>query len=144
MWIIPSNIGFLPIFNLEILLMDHKEAEEQWRWSSWALTNSGFIWNRNITCEFIIYINRECESKWLSKLWFTSRFSEALWHRTRCTWGVPGGASGNESTCQYRRHKRHKFDSWVRKIPCRRERQSTAVFLPGESHGQRSLADYSP
>ena len=30
------------------------------------------------------------------------------------------------------------------KIPCRREWQPTPVFLPGESHGQRSLAGYSP
>ena len=37
---------------------------------------------------------------------------------------------------------------WVRslvgKIPWRRARQPTPVFLPGEPHGQRSLADYSP
>jgi len=30
------------------------------------------------------------------------------------------------------------FFSWVRKIPWRREWQPTPVFLPGESHGQRS------
>ena len=29
-------------------------------------------------------------------------------------------------------------------IPCRREWQPTAVFLPGEFHGQKSLAGYSP
>ena len=33
---------------------------------------------------------------------------------------------------------------WVRKIPWRREWQPTPVLLPGESHGQRSLEDYSP
>ena len=44
-----------------------------------------------------------------------------------------------EPTCQYRRHKRHGFKSWVRKISWRRARQQTPVFLPGESHGQRSL-----
>ena len=36
------------------------------------------------------------------------------------------------------------FDPWVRKIPWRRARQPTPVFLPGESHGQRSLAGRSP
>ena len=36
------------------------------------------------------------------------------------------------------------FDPWVRKIPWRRVGQSTLVFLPGESHGQRRLAGYSP
>ena len=32
-----------------------------------------------------------------------------------------------------------EFDSWVGKIPWRRKWQPTLVFLPGESHGQRSL-----
>ena len=36
-----------------------------------------------------------------------------------------------------------RFDSCIRKIPWRREWQSTPVFLPGEFHGQRSLAGYS-
>ena len=36
------------------------------------------------------------------------------------------------------------FDPWVRKIPWRRAWQPTLVFLPGESHGQRSLMGYSP
>ena len=30
------------------------------------------------------------------------------------------------------------------KIPLRREWQHTPIFLPGEFHGQRSLAGYSP
>ena len=36
------------------------------------------------------------------------------------------------------------FDPWVGMIPWRREWQPTPVSLPGESHGQRSLAGYSP
>ena len=36
------------------------------------------------------------------------------------------------------------FDPWGRKIPWRREWQPTPVFLPGKSHGQRSLEGYSP
>ena len=36
------------------------------------------------------------------------------------------------------------FDSWVGKIPWRRAWPPTPVFLPGESHGQRSLVGYSP
>ena len=40
--------------------------------------------------------------------------------------------------------RRPRFDSWVRKIPWRREWQPTPVFLPGESHEQRRLAGYSP
>ena len=33
---------------------------------------------------------------------------------------------------------------WTGKIPLRRKWQTTPVFLPGESHGQRSLVGYSP
>ena len=40
--------------------------------------------------------------------------------------------------------KRHACDPWVRKNPWRREWLPTPVFLPKESHGQRSLAGYSP
>jgi len=35
-------------------------------------------------------------------------------------------------------------EAQVQKSPCRRERLPTAAFLPGESHGQRSLVGYSP
>jgi len=36
------------------------------------------------------------------------------------------------------------FNPWVRKIPWRRKWQPTPVFLPGKSHGLRSLVGYSP
>ena len=39
---------------------------------------------------------------------------------------------------------RHGFDPWVGKIPWRKAWQSTPLFLPGESPGQRSLVGYSP
>ena len=45
---------------------------------------------------------------------------------------------------QCRSHRRHGFDSWVGKTLWRRAWQPTPLFLPGESHGQRSLAGYSP
>ena len=37
-----------------------------------------------------------------------------------------------------------QVDPWVEKIPWRRERQPTQVFLPREFHGHSSLAGYSP
>ena len=51
-----------------------------------------------------------------------------------------GLGGDKESTCQCRKCR---FDPWVGNIPWRRERQPTTVFLPGKSHGQRSLAGYS-
>ena len=49
--------------------------------------------------------------------------------------------SGKGSSCQYRRCR---LDPWVRRIPWRRKRQPTLVFLPGKSHGQRNVMGCSP
>ena len=57
--------------------------------------------------------------------------------------GLPWWLSGKESTCQCRRQKRLGFNPSVRKIPWRRRWQPSPVFLPEESHGQRSLVGYS-
>ena len=42
------------------------------------------------------------------------------------------------------RCRRPRFEPWVKKIPWRRKCHLTPVFLPGKSHGLRSLAGYSP
>ena len=42
------------------------------------------------------------------------------------------------------RLKKCGFNPWVWKIPWRRPWQRTPLFLPGDSHGQRSLAGYGP
>ena len=55
-----------------------------------------------------------------------------------------GAISGEESACQCRTCRRHRFSSWVDEISWRRKWQSTSVFLPGKSHGWRSLVGYSP
>ena len=41
-------------------------------------------------------------------------------------------------------HRRPGFNPLVGKIPWRRKWQPTSVFLPGESHGRRSLVGYNP
>ena len=61
-----------------------------------------------------------------------------LWYTTSL--GFPGGSDGKESAC-------NAGDPGLildREIPWRREWQHTPVFSPEESHGQRSLAGYSP
>ena len=45
---------------------------------------------------------------------------------------------------QFRKHKGHRFDPWVGKIPWRREQQPTPEFLPGESHGQMEPGGLQP
>ena len=50
--------------------------------------------------------------------------------------GFPGSSAGKESTC----NAGDWLDSWVRKIPWRRDRLPTPVFLgfPGGSDGKES------
>ena len=57
--------------------------------------------------------------------------------------GVPRWHSDKESACQGRRHKKHWFNPWVMKNLRSRKWQSTPIFLPGKSHGQRSMVGYS-
>ena len=51
---------------------------------------------------------------------------------------LPGGSKSKVSTCNA------GFDPWFGKIPWIKEWQPTPAFLPGESHGQRKLAGYTP
>ena len=52
----------------------------------------------------------------------------------------PGGSDDKESACNVGDLGSIPGSG----IPWRREWQPTPVFLPGESHGQRSLVGYSP
>ena len=56
--------------------------------------------------------------------------------------GFLGSVSGKELTCQCKRYERDWFDPWVEKIPWRKARQPTPVFLPGESQGGGSLVGF--
>ena len=58
----------------------------------------------------------------------TKKFSK--WTRHHISW--------------FQTKQRHGFDPWVRKIHWRRKGQPTPVFVPGKSHGQRSLTGYNP
>ena len=71
-------------------------------------------------------------------------YNKILFHILLHYLGFPDGASGKEPACQCKRCKTHGFDPWVRNIPWRKARHPTPGFLPGKSHGQRSLAGYSP
>ena len=96
----------------------HLSKRRRWQVMCWRAIFNISKWVPQITC------NR----KWVT-LWFS---------------GFPRWLSGKESTCWCRSYRRHGFDPWVGKIPWRRKGQSASVFLPGESHGERSQAGYSP
>ena len=61
---------------------------------------------------------------------------------------IPGqgtsGSAGKESASNAGDLQKHRSIPWVRKAPWRKKWQPTSVFLPGKSHGQRSLVGYSP
>ena len=57
-------------------------------------------------------------------------------------WGFPGGSDSKEYACNS--GDPAGFNPWVGRILWRREWLPTPVLLPGEFHGQRSLAGYSP
>ena len=58
--------------------------------------------------------------------------------------GFQGGTGGQEFACQCRRHEGCGFDPWVGRIPWSSRWHPAAVLLPGEPHGQRSLAGCRP
>ena len=66
------------------------------------------------------------------------RYCSLLWELKTLISGA------KEPTCQCRSHRRSGIYPWVRKIPWRRAWQSTPVFLPRKSHGQRRLTGYNP
>ena len=127
-----------------------------------------FMWVKAVFCSFEmlaiplwswkitnIYIPLMRKGKASSRLWVREYIfvkknrkqsseeenKELLLHRKGAS---PVALVVKEPACQCRSHKRCGFDSWGGKIPWRRAWQSTPVFLPGESYGQRSLAGYSP
>ena len=62
-------------------------------------------------------------------------------HLFMCLLAIFPGGSDCKVCLQCRRPG---FDPWVGKIPWRRKWQPTPVFLPGKSHGWRSLVGYCP
>ena len=57
--------------------------------------------------------------------------------------GFPGSTGGKEPACQCRRHET-QVQSLGGEDALEEGMQATPIFLPGESHGQGSLAGYSP
>ena len=58
--------------------------------------------------------------------------------------GFPGSSVVKNQSAMQETCRTLGFNPWVRKIPWKRKWQPTPVSLPGKSHGQRSMAGYSP
>ena len=111
--------------------------------------------NSTLTSQF------SCETKiaWKNRLWGFNNISsywlilyalyssfwvfELQWN-TSLPWSSQVDLAVENPPANARDIMRHRFDIWVGTIPWRRKWQPTPVFLPRESHGQRSLVGYSP
>ena len=86
-----------------------------------------------------------CESWTIKKAerWRTDAFELWCWRRLlRVPWTA---RRSNQSTLKEIRPESSLEGLMLKlKLQCRRRRVRNPVFLPGESHGQRSLAGYSP
>ena len=109
-------------FNIGILREGTQFRSQQWRLFSLLFITVQYsifieaIFNQSLLIDiFIVY--RQC----CNKLHVCMSF-----HSFTCD--SPGGTSGKEPSC--RRHKRHRFDPSIRKIPWRRAQQLIPVFLP--------------
>ena len=130
--------------------------EEQWKHHS--LTSRFFFFLRAIIisqrkqlCGITKKEGRKRGKEALLKLAITIiSLQEGLKSRTEFwkSWGRLGELSWTSLIAQMVKNlpamQETRFNPWVGKIPWRREWQPTPVFLPGESHGQRSLVGYSP
>ena len=131
-----SSLSEAPVINARFFwLLSHRSLR--------LLSLFQFIFLSDVQIESLSLVNPPAH--WLFPLsplfWYwAGEWRLCFWFQLLC---FPGGASDKESACQCRRHKRYRFEPWVRKIPWRRKWQPTPVFLPVEFHGQRSLAGYT-
>ena len=94
----------------------------------------------------LFHNSRLSQSPWLEFPESYRKFSLAIYftYGNVCFPGLPGGSEVKASACVCLQCGRPGFDSLVEKIFWRRKWQPTPVFLPGESHWQRSLMGCSP
>ena len=77
------------------------------------------------------------------RVWENLTFRELLLGWLERVKGFPGGTSGKEPACQFRRYNRSRFYPYVGKTPSWRAWQSAPVYLPRESHYRGAWGGYS-
>ena len=103
-----------------------------WNLTSYLYSNS-LTWNYNLRSQRVI-------KKWYFQSFWTSQYQMVVWEVIL----------GHTKNMVLQRLKRlpAMWETWVQSLgredPLEKEMYSTPVFLPGESHGWRSLVGYSP
>ena len=147
--------------NWKITFLAKKELEIFWS-KVWCLTVKYFCLSpfavhpmAKWTSSFIL--SPSWASKWKMSLWAQhwDKLSGLRWDGQKLllrslyyfltkNMASPAGSAVKRICLQCRRLRRGRFNTWLGKIPWKGAWQPTPVFLPEESHGQRSLAVYSP
>ena len=101
------------------------------RWENWTTEKL-----RNSSCITGIMSTSHLVSEFKCSPWNQKAVSSLYWEeigtlsfnyfQVVCFEGLPGWLSGEESTCQYRRHG---YDLWVRKIPWRRKWHHSSILV---------------
>ena len=91
-----------------------------------------------------VHVGRPISCIYRSIYQYVCIYIQHIYRYTYAYMDFQGGASGKEPARQCKRSKRCGINPWAGKIPWRWKWQPTPAFLPGESHGQRSLMGYSP
>ena len=113
-------------------------------------TNEDKLWHHwyQRLAQLVMVTQGEGGAHWLERhkwnIWAAGTAFFWFWLWSHEGMDLPWWLSGWRTCLKFRRHRRGMFDSWVKKILCTRNWQPAIVFMPGESHRQRSLAGYSP
>ena len=94
----------------------------------------GYFTARATSCNLRMCLGPFWEVTWFS--WVSSIIKDVCMLLRPYLW-----LNSKESTSQW---GRQEFLPWIGNIPWRRKWQPTPIFLGGKSHGQRSLACFSP
>ena len=103
-----------------------------------VLETQGWVYHHRMKQAASLVKGREHRVSWIS-------FKDLLTHLHREGWDFPGGVSGKRALLPMQVDRRDVGSTpGSGRSPPSRKWQPTLVFLPGESHGQRSLVGCSP
>ena len=116
----------------------------EWRWGAWQRGSGSDHPITSYRCWRRTSVRQRLTSEW-GVLWGVSLQGAHCCGGLKCgnKQVIPRASLAAHMVKNLPQCRRPRFDPWVSKIPWRREWQPTAVFLPGEFQGQRSLAGYS-
>ena len=132
-----SNPGF-PHCRQILYQLSHQGSWRILEWTAYPFSR-GSSWPRNRTRSPVLQVD-SLPAELSGKPCEMIPHCNFIFHLLIISESFPGGSAVKNSPAM----QGTQVYPWVKKIPWRRKWQPTPVFLSGKSHGQRSLAGYSP